>query len=68
MKDIRPKLAHTGSDNSLSASWRQAIIWNNAGILLLGPLGTKFNELLIENSYILVQENPFENVCEMASI
>ena len=27
---------------------RQAIIWTNAGILLIGPLGTNFSELLIE--------------------
>ena len=29
-----------GSDNGLSPSWRQAIIWTNAGILLIGLLGT----------------------------
>ena len=37
-----------GSDNGLSPGRHQAIIWNNAGILLIGPLGTKFNEILIE--------------------
>ena len=37
-----------GSDNGLSPSRRQAIIWTNAGILLIGPMGTKFNEILIE--------------------
>ena len=26
----------------------KAIIWANAGILLFGPLGTKFNEILFE--------------------
>ena len=26
---------------------RQAIIWTNAGILLIGPLGTNFCEILI---------------------
>ena len=26
----------------------QAIIWNNAGILLIGPLGTNFSEILIK--------------------
>ena len=30
----------TGSDNGLSPGWCQAIIWSNAGILLIGPLGT----------------------------
>ena len=36
-----------GSDNGLSPGWRQAIIWTNAGILLIGPLGTNFSEILI---------------------
>ena len=36
-----------GSDNGLSPGRRQAIIWTNAGILLIGPLGTNFNEILI---------------------
>ena len=37
-----------GSDNGLSPGRRQAIIWTNDGILLIGPLGTKFDEILIE--------------------
>ena len=37
-----------GSDNGLSLGRRQAIIWTNAGILLIGPLGIKFNGILIE--------------------
>ena len=36
-----------GSDNGLSPGRRQAIIWTNAGILLIGPLGTKFSEIII---------------------
>ena len=36
-----------GSDNGLSPGRRQAIIWTNAGILLFGPLGTNFSEILI---------------------
>ena len=36
------------SDNGLSPGRRQAIIWNNAGILLIGTLGTNFSEILIE--------------------
>ena len=36
------------SDNGLSPGRRQAIIWNNAGILSIGPLGTSFSEILIE--------------------
>ena len=37
-----------GSDNGLSPGRRQAIIWTNSGILLIGPLGTNFTEILIE--------------------
>ena len=37
-----------GSDNGLSPGRHQAIIWTNAGILLIGTLGTNFNELLIK--------------------
>ena len=42
------RLTITGSDNDLSPGWRQAIIWTNAGILLIGPLVTNFSENLIE--------------------
>ena len=37
-----------GSDNGLSPGRRQAIIWTNDGILLIGPLGTNFIEILVE--------------------
>ena len=37
-----------GSDNGLSPGRRQAISWTNVGILLIGPLGTHFSEMLIE--------------------
>ena len=37
-----------GSDNGLSPGRRQVIIWTNAGILLIGPLGTNFSEILIK--------------------
>ena len=37
-----------GSDNRLAPGRRQAIIWTNDGILLIWPLGTNFNEILIE--------------------
>ena len=42
------KLTIIGSDNGLSPGRRQAITWTNVGILLIGPLGTNFNEILIE--------------------
>ena len=35
------------SDNGLSPGRRQAIIWNNAGLLLIEPLGTNFSEISI---------------------
>ena len=35
-----------GWDNGLSPDRRQAIIWTNAEILLIGPLGTNFSEIL----------------------
>ena len=41
-----------GSNNGLLPGWCQVIIWTNAGILLIGPLGTNFSEILIEiNSF-----------------
>ena len=36
-----------GPDNGLSPGRRQAIISTNAGILLIGPCGTNFSEILI---------------------
>ena len=42
------KLTIIGSDNGLSPDRRQAIIWTNAGLLLIGPLGINFSEILIE--------------------
>ena len=42
------KLITIGSDNGLSPGRRQAIIWTNAGILLIGTLGTNFSEILSE--------------------
>ena len=41
------KLIIIGSDNGLSPGRRQAIIRTNAGILLIGRLGTNFNEIWI---------------------
>ena len=37
-----------GSDNGLSPHRRQAIIWTNAGILLIGARGTSFIDISIE--------------------
>ena len=42
------KLTIIDSENGLSPDRHQAIIWTNAGLLLIGPLGTNFSEILIE--------------------
>ena len=41
-------LTSIGADNGLSPSRRQAIIWTNAGILLIGPRRANFNDILIK--------------------
>ena len=45
-----------GSDNGLPPGRRQVIIWTNAGILLIGPVATKFNDILIEIHTISFKE------------
>ena len=45
-----------GSDNGLSPERRQAINWTNAGILLIGPLGTNFSEIFIEIHTFLLKK------------
>ena len=42
------ELTIIGSDIGLSPGRRQAIIWTNAGILLIWHLGTNFSEISIE--------------------
>ena len=42
------KLTIIDSDNGLSPGRRQVIIRTNAGILLIGSLGTNFSEILIK--------------------
>ena len=42
------KLTIIGSDNGLSPDRLQAIIWTNAGIMLICPVGKKINAILIE--------------------
>ena len=37
-----------GSDNGLLPGRRQAIIWTNAGILLIGPLRTNLSDIVAE--------------------
>ena len=45
-----------GSDNCLSPGRRHAITWTDAGILLIGPSKTDFNEIIHFHS------RKFENV------
>ena len=64
-------LTTIGSDNGLSPGRRQAIIWTNAWILLIGPsgFGNKLQWNLNRNPNIFIQENSFESVvCEIAAI
>ena len=58
------KLTIIDSDNGLSPSRRQAIVWTSDGILLIYP---HWNAN--QNSYILIQENAIENIVrKMAAI
>ena len=54
------KLTIIGSDNGLPPGRRQAIIWTNAKLLLIGPLGTNFIEILIEIQTAVGFANPME--------
>ena len=51
------KLNIIGSDNGLSCGRRQAIIWTNTWILLIGHLRTNFREIPIGPFYIFIEEN-----------
>ena len=62
------KLTTIGSDNGLSPELRQAIIWTNAGILSIGPLGTNFSEILIGIQIFPFKKIYLKIVCERASI
>ena len=42
------KLTIIGWDNGLLPGQCQAIVWTNAGILLIRPLGTNLSEILIK--------------------
>ena len=52
------KLTVIISDNGLLPDWCQAIIRSSAGILLIGPFGTNFNEILIK-----IQQFSFKKMC-----
>ena len=50
------KFTIIGSDNGLAPGRRQAIIWTNDIILLIIPLGTNFNEILIRNQTFSIKK------------
>ena len=50
-----------GSDNGLSPGRRQAIIWTNVGILLIGPLGLNSNEIFNRNRIFFIWKYLLEN-------
>ena len=63
------KLTIISSYNGLSPGRRQAIIWTNDGILLIGPPEKKLLWIFNRNLYIFIQENAFEYVVlKMAAI
>ena len=53
------KLTSIGSDNGFSSERGQAIIWTNVWILLIGPLGTNFSEIIIEIYTFLFKKMPW---------
>ena len=62
------RMTHICIGNLTIIDWCQAIIWTNAGILLIGPLKTNFSEIFAE-IITFSKENLFESVvCEMAAI
>ena len=54
------ELTIIGSDNGFSPGRHQAIIWTNAGILLIKPLETNFSEILIEIDMFTVKKIHFK--------
>ena len=58
-----------GPNNGLLPGWRQAIIWTNAGMLLIGHLRTNFSEIISRIFTFSFQENAFQNaVIKLAAI
>ena len=62
------KLTIIDSDNGLLPGQHQAIIRTNGGILLIFPLGTNFNEILIQLYPFTLKKIPFQNVWTMVPI
>ena len=55
------KLIIIDSGNGFSPGQRKAILSTNAGILLIGPPRDKLYWNFNQNSYIYINENPFES-------
>ena len=63
------KFTIIGSDNGLSSSRPQIIIWTNSGILLTLPLGTNFSEIVSKIGVFSFRKMHFKIVVyEIASI
>ena len=53
----------------LSPLQRQAIIWSNVGMFVIGSLETNFGEIWIKIVKIFIEENALDNiVCKIAAI
>ena len=63
------KLTVIGSDNGLSSDRPQAIIWTNAGIVLIQIFGTNFSEILSKIHTFPFKKMHLQNtVCERGTI
>ena len=63
INSLRQSLTIIGSDNGLAPGWHQTIIWSNAGILLIEPLGTTFSEIVIEIQTISLKKIHLKMSC-----
>ena len=48
MKNSNIFIKHNTFESVICEMVAQTVIWTNAGILLIGPLGTNFSEILIK--------------------
>ena len=57
------KLTVIGSDNGLSPDQSQAIIWTNAGTVLIGPLGINFSRIVIKHYTFSIKKMHLKMTC-----
>ena len=62
-----PTKAMIGSNNGLSPVRRQAIIWTNAILFSIRPLGTNFSQIVSEIQIFSFKKWHFENVVRKLS-